>query len=94
MPYKKIIEDVFDDIEERYLEYLNSEDLEKSFEHLKDKDVLSIILEFISKSRSDSVEIAKAALIKLFNSKEFRQELFKDMMKQEEKEKKRTGENG
>lgn len=89
---KKIIEDVFDQVNEKYLEYLKSEEWEKSFDESEKKFPESIIA-FISRARIESVAIAKAALVKLLDSEDFKRELFKDMMEQAESEKKRTGKN-
>lgn len=90
--HKKIIEDIFGQANEKYAEYLNSEEYEKSFDE-SEMDFPDIVATLASHAREESLAITKAVLVKLFDSEDFKCELFKDMLKQAEEEKKRTGKN-
>lgn len=89
---KKIIEETFDQVNEKYLEYMNNEEWEKSFDE-SGKKFPEIIGSMASRAMDDSLIFTKNVLIRLLESEDFKRELFKDMMKQAEEEKKRTGKN-
>lgn len=90
--YRKIIEETFDQVNEKYIEYVNSEEYVKSFDE-SEMEFPDIVAALASRAKEESLAITKAVLVKLLDSEDFKQELFKDMLKQEEAEKKRTGKN-
>lgn len=90
--YQEIMEEIFKQVNEKYLEYLDSDEWEKSFGE-SGKKFPEIIGAFSRKSMEDSLIFIKSVLIKLFSSEDFKRELFKDMMEQAESERNRTGKN-
>lgn len=88
---KEIIDNIFNEVGDKYLEYLNSEDFEKNFEDIKSQGVSQAIGKFCVIARNDAVDIMRAVLIKLLNSEDFKRELYKDMMQLVEEERRRTG---
>lgn len=76
---KKVIANVFKKAEEEYLEHLKSEEFNKGFDDTE-KDFPNIIGAFAAKARSDSFTFTEKVLLELFESEEFKRELFKEMI--------------
>lgn len=86
----KIIEEIFKQMDEEYLKFLESEEYYNKYEN---KNIGEIVSMLCSQARNDAITYTKKTLIKLFESEEFKKELFQEMLAQAEEEKRKNGKN-